>query len=70
MIHPELPARLPAKSKATKKESVLHKKNANAAAKASGVTPLTQSRMPDKLLKIGAKTSLAKRHSLLTVVIR
>jgi len=63
LIHPELPARLPAKSKATKKESVLHKKNANAAAKASGVTPLTQSRMLDKPLKIGAKTSLAKKHS-------
>jgi len=63
LIRPELPARLPAKSKATKKESVLHKKNANAAAKASGVTPLTQSRMPDKPLKIGGKTSLAKRNS-------
>jgi len=54
LIRPELPARLPAKSKATKKESVLHKKNANAAAKASGVTPLTQ-----------LQTSLANRNSLL-----
>jgi len=63
LIRPELPARLPAKSKATKKESVLHKKNANAAAKASGVTPSTQSRMLDRLLDKPFQTSLAKKHT-------
>jgi hypothetical protein len=61
LIRLELLARLPAKSKATKKESVLHKKNANAAAKASGVKPSTVSRMLETPLLSGAKTSSAKK---------
>ena len=63
MIRLELRARLPANSKAMKTESVLHKKNANAVAKASGVKLLTESRMLDMPLKIGVKTYLAKNYT-------